>query len=271
MKKRIALITGGAGGMGLATARVIGRDHHVVLCDLGEDRLKRATNKLEESGISCSSIVLNVTDASAVDAAFDSAAALGNVAAVIHTAGVSPQMADPVAILTINALGTVNVTNASFRIATEGFVLINVASNAAHLLPSALPPRRAYPLARTDPKAFLRRASFLSKLMPTKLYKNGIAYAISKHFVIWLSRSCAVEFGTKGARILSVSPGSFDTEMGRLEVKSGSAEILKTAALKRFGRPEEIAEILAFCSSDKASYLTGTDILCDGGVTAGRS
>lgn len=74
----------------------------------------------------------------------------------------------------------------------------------------------------------------------------------------------------KGARIVSVSPGSFDTAMGRLEEKSGSAEMLKTAALKRFGKPDEIAEVLAFCASEKAGYLTGTDVLCDGGVCAGR-
>lgn len=100
--------------------------------------------------------------------------------------------------------------------------------------------------------------------------KKGMAYSISKNFVVWYSQKNAGKFGQKGARIVSVSPASFDTEMGRLEEKSGSAEMLETAAIKRFGRPEEIAEVLAFCASDKASYLTGTDILCDGGTVAGR-
>jgi NAD(P)-dependent dehydrogenase (short-subunit alcohol dehydrogenase family) len=68
---------------------------------------------------------------------------------------------------------------------------------------------------------------------------------------------------------LSVSPGSFDTEMGRLE--SSQADFLGKGALGRFGRPEEIAELLAFCASERASYLTGVDVLCDGGLTAGRS
>jgi NAD(P)-dependent dehydrogenase (short-subunit alcohol dehydrogenase family) len=80
----------------------------------------------------------------------------------------------------------------------------------------------------------------------------------------------AARFGEKGARILSVSPGSFDTSMGRLEEKSGSRELLQFAALKRFGRPEEIAELLAFCAS-KPGYLTGIDILCDGGTLAGMT
>ena len=79
----------------------------------------------------------------------------------------------------------------------------------------------------------------------------------------------AAAFGRKDARVLSVSPGSFDTEMGRLEKKSGSERMLGFAALKRFGRPEEIAELLAFCASERAGYLTGTDVLCDGGTIAG--
>jgi NAD(P)-dependent dehydrogenase (short-subunit alcohol dehydrogenase family) len=106
--------------------------------------------------------------------------------------------------------------------------------------------------------------------MPKELYRTGMAYGISKNFVVWLSQFSAAKFGAKGARILSVSPGVFDTEMGRLEEKSGSADMLKTAALKRFGKPHEIAAVLAFCASEKAGYLTGTDVLCDGGVIAGQ-
>lgn len=268
--KKLALITGGAGGMGLATARLLAPDHHIVICDLDQGRLDRARAELQQQGASCSTRRLDITDAAAVDAAFDAAAALGRLACVVHAAGISPQMADPETILRVNALGTVNVTNASCRLAGEGFALVNVASMAAHIVPAFLLPKRVYPLALRDGRAFLRRAGFRARLMPTKLYRSGMAYGISKHFVIWLSQASAAKFGEKGARILSVSPGSFDTEMGRLEEKSGSAEMLKTAALRRFGRPQEIAEVLAFCASEKASYLTGTDILCDGGVVAGR-
>ncbi len=65
-----------------------------------------------------------------------------------------------------------------------------------------------------------------------------------------------------------VRAGTIDTAMGRLEEKSGSAELLSFAALKRFGKPEEVAELLAFCASDRASYMTGIDIPCDGGLIA---
>jgi NAD(P)-dependent dehydrogenase (short-subunit alcohol dehydrogenase family) len=87
-------------------------------------------------------------------------------------------------------------------------------------------------------------------------------------FVVWYCKSQAARFGRQGARILSVSPGSIDTAMGRLEEQSGAGAMLDHAALRRFGKPEEIAELLAFCASEKASYLTGIDILCDGGVVS---
>lgn len=268
--KKVTVITGGAGGMGLATAKVLGRDHHVLICDVNEQRLEKAIVELTQLGISCDSAVCDITDPTSVNALIKKAVAIGKLVSVIHTAGISPQMADATTILKVNALGTVNITNACYDVASEGFALVNVASMAAHMFPALLLPTRAYPLALTEADAFLKKSQVLSRFMPTKIYRNGMAYGISKNFVVWFSKKSAARFGEKGARVISVSPGTFDTDMGRLEEKSGSAEMLKTAALKRFGRPEEIAEVLAFCASEKAGYLTGTDILCDGGVIAGR-
>lgn len=268
--KKITVITGGAGGMGLPTAKLMGQDHHIVICDVNQQRLESAMEELKQLGISCDSMVCDITDGESVDALVKLATDLGRVTSVIHTAGISPQMADPETILKVNALGTVNVTEAFYDVATEGFALVNVASMAAHLAPNWLMPKRVYPHALSDTDVFLRRTLFRCRLMPKELLRTGIAYSISKNFVVWYSRKSAVKFGDRGARILSVSPGTFDTEMGRLEVKSGAAEMLKEAALKRFGRPEEMAELLAFCASHRASYLTGTDILCDGGVVASK-
>jgi len=269
--KKIAIITGGAGGMGLAVAKIMGHDHHVIICDVNQQRLDTAIAELNQSGISCSSMICDITSRASVDALFNAARQLGAIAAVVHTAGVSPQMTSADVIMKVNALGTIHITEAAYAVANEGFVLVNVASMAGYLLPNLIVPTRAYAHAFTDTDSFLRKTLFPCRLMPTAFYRNGMAYSISKNFVIWYSKKNAARFGQKGARILSVSPGSFDTAMGRLEEKSGSAEMLKKAALKRFGRPEEIAELLAFCASEKASYITGVDILCDGGVVAGNS
>jgi NAD(P)-dependent dehydrogenase (short-subunit alcohol dehydrogenase family) len=267
---KVSVITGGAGGMGLATAKLLGRDHLVVISDVNQDRLASAGAELERLGIRHEQVVCNISDPSSVAALIQRGASLGALRSVVHTAGLSPQMADGKTIMTVNALGTVHVIDACYEAATAGFVLVNIASMAAHIIPALLLPKRAYPLAFSEPEAFLEKSLRISRLMPRDLHRKGVAYGISKHFVIWASRKSAARFGAKGARVLSVSPGSFDTAMGRLEEKSGSAAMLETAALKRFGTPEEIAELLAFVASDKASYLTGTDILCDGGVIAGR-
>jgi NAD(P)-dependent dehydrogenase (short-subunit alcohol dehydrogenase family) len=268
--KKITVITGGAGGMGLATAKIIGQDHHVVICDVNKLRLESAIEELKQLGISCDSMVCDITDRKSIDAMVKMVVNLGTVVSVIHTAGLSPQMADAETIMKVNALGTINITEAFFEIATEGFVLVNVASMGAYMIPPMLIPKRAYPYAFSNKDVFLKKAIFPCRLMPKGLPRTGIAYTITKNFVVWYSKKNAARFGQKGARILSVSPGTFDTQMGRLEEKSGSTEMLKDAALKRIGRPEEIAELLAFCASDKASYITGTDILCDGGLIASK-
>jgi NAD(P)-dependent dehydrogenase (short-subunit alcohol dehydrogenase family) len=269
-KKKIAVITGGAGGMGLATAKILGRDHHVTICDINQQRLNSALKELEELGISCSSSVCDVSDRSSVDMLVKTTCESGDVRTVVHTAGISPQMADPETIIRVNALGTINIAEAFFSVAKEGFSLVNVSSVAAHTLPNLIIPTRAYSLGFTDPEALLRKLVFRCRLIPNDFYRRGIAYSLSKNFVMWYSKVSARKFGEKSARILSASPGTFDTEMGRLEEKSGSLELLKDAALKRPGKVEEIAELLAFCASERAGYLTGIDVLCDGGVMAAK-
>jgi NAD(P)-dependent dehydrogenase (short-subunit alcohol dehydrogenase family) len=173
-------------------------------------------------------------------------------------------------IIKVNALGTINVTEAALAGAGEGFALVNVASIAGHMTPSLLVPKRTYKLALTDPGAFTAKLTRTASLGPASM-RSGSAYSLSKNFVIWYTAKMAAAFGAKGARIVSVSPGSFDTAMGRLEEDSGAGKLTGYAALQRFGKPDEIAELLAFCASDKPGYLTGMDILCDGGTKAGLS
>lgn len=268
---RVAIITGGAGGMGLACAKILGKDHTLVICDLNQDKLDDARAELEQLDITVKTIICDICDSGSVQNLFAEAKELGSIRCVVHTAGISPQMGDPRTILNVNTLGTVNIATAALEVATEGFALVNVASMAGYMLPSILIPKRSFKYAFSNREKLISRLLARCRLMPTQFYRSGFAYAISKNFVIWYSKKMAEPFGNKGARSLSVSPGTFDTQMGRLEEKSGSAELLKTAALKRFGKPEEMAELPAFCASEKASYLTGTDILCDGGVVASRS
>jgi NAD(P)-dependent dehydrogenase (short-subunit alcohol dehydrogenase family) len=253
--------------MGVETARIVGRDHAVVLCDVRQDRLDTAAATLSEVGVTAATVHCDVTDRSAVEQLFDFAAGLGTVGAVVHTAGVSPAMGDAEYVIRTNALGTVNVNEAFYGKVGSGGAIVNVASMAAHILPEELIPVSAFPQALTDEAAFLA-ATLAGCDIAGAQQRSGIAYAISKNFVKWYSSAQAERFNGRGLRIVSVSPGSVDTEMGRLEEAGGAGALVADAAVPRWGRPEEMAELFAFCVSDKAGYLTGTDILNDGGVVA---
>jgi NAD(P)-dependent dehydrogenase (short-subunit alcohol dehydrogenase family) len=250
--------------MGLATAKLLGRDHHVVVSDVSQERLDRAVVELEGSGITCESAVCDVTDRGAVDRLAAQASGAGTVTSVVHTAGLSPSMAGPERIIAVNALGTVHVSEAFLPLAGKGFSLVNVASSAGHQTSGFPLPVRAYELARTDPEQFVARLTKRAGFLPKRL-RPGIAYSISKHFVLWWTEERAAAFGVRGARIVSVSPGSFDTEMGRLEESIGAGALASHSALRRYGTVEEIAEVLAFCAGSGPGYLTGTDIKVDGG------
>lgn len=261
----VAVITGGAGGMGLATAKVLGRDQPVVLCDVRQDRLDAAVAVLKDIDVTV--INCDVTDPGAVEKLFDAATGVGTVTSVIHAAGVSPSMGDADYVMTTNATGTVNVNEVFYAVAPEGAAIVNVASMAAHLLPDELIPTGQFPLALQDPDAFSAAMAGVCDPMPPEV-RSGFAYAVSKAFVRWYSSSQAERFNGRGLRIVSVSPGSIDTEMGRLEEQAGAGALVADAAVPRWGTPEEMADLLAFCAGPRAGYLTGTDILNDGGVVA---
>jgi NAD(P)-dependent dehydrogenase (short-subunit alcohol dehydrogenase family) len=253
--------------MGLATAKIVARDRAVVLADIRQDRLDSADATLNDLGITPTVVNCDVTDRDAVARMFEAAAGLGTIASVIHTAGVSPSMGDADYVMRTNAIGTLNVNEIFHGTATEGAAIVNVASMAAHMLPDELIPTAQFPTALTDEAAFMTAMLAACDIAGPEA-RSGIAYAVSKSFVRWYSTSQCERFNGRGQRIVSVSPGSIDTEMGRLEADAGAGAMVADAAVPRWGTPEEMAELFAFCVSDKAGYLTGTDILNDGGVIA---
>jgi NAD(P)-dependent dehydrogenase (short-subunit alcohol dehydrogenase family) len=209
----------------------------------------------------------DVTDRAAVDELFATAAGQGTVSAVVHAAGVSPSMGDAEYVMTTNALGTVHVGEAFYEAAGEGAAIVNVASMAAYLVPESFIPAAHFPLAMNDQERFMAEMRQALSIAPEES-RSGMAYGVSKAFVKWYSSSQAERFTGRGLRIVSVSPGSVDTEMGRLEEQAGAGAIVANAAVPRWGRAEEMAELFAYAVSDRAGYLTGTDILNDGGVVA---
>lgn len=262
-----AVVTGGAGGMGLAVARVLGRHGAVLISDNSPERLEAAQRELSDAGVEVAASVCDITDRHSVAQLAERTQQLGTVTSVVHTAGVSPSMGSAEMILRVNAIGTVLINQAFYEIASPGMAVVNVASVAGHQLPKSLAPTRRYKRSLSDTERLASELLTVCNRFPSTR-RAQLAYVLSKNFVIWYSKAMAVRFGAKDARVLSVSPGSFDTAMGKLEDAVGAGALTQLGALRRFGHPTEIAELLAFCASDKAGYLTGTDIICDGGVMA---
>lgn len=265
--KPVCVITGGGSGMGLATARILGQTHRIVICGRTLSKLETALAELTAAGVDAIAVACDVADKTSVEKLAETAAGLGPISIVIHAAGISPQMAGPEEILRINALGTIHIHDAFYPHIVQEGCLIDVGSVAGHMIPSLLLPTRAYRLSRADSALFLQKTLARSRWFPAKL-QTGFAYGISKHFLMWLVRADAKKFARKCVRVLSVSAGSFATDMGAL-AKEGADELTKFCAIPRYGQVEEIAHLLAMCTDKRLGYLTGTDILCDGGCLAG--
>jgi len=266
MLQNVSVITGGGSGMGLATAKILGKSSYIVVVGRTEKKLENAVRELESDGISAEAYACDVANRSSLDGLATHAKSLGRISAVIHAAGLSPHMGDARTIMSANAIGTININEAFFDVMESGSCIINVSSTSAYLAPKMIMPNRFYKYSRIDSEVFMKKMMRYVNLFPTKV-RSAIAYAISKHFVIWYAKTDAAKFGQKGIRVVSVTPGNFETPMGDLEREEAEA-YTKYCAIPRFGYVEEIAHLLAFCASEKAGYLTGVDILCDGGLVA---
>lgn len=265
------LITGAAGGMGRACARLFGATHDLVLSDIAADALGNFTRELEGEGFTivgthvgdlCDDVVL--------------AAIVGDLRSdrpliVLHTAGLSPSQADWQPIMTVNLVGSEKLLQAIEPILTPGSVAILIASTAGHSMP-AIPNADALLDAPLAP-GFLEGIGVLVEMMAPMAGPagaRGISYAFSKRGVLRQVERKAALWGANGARIVSISPGLILTPMGRKELAetAGAAEVNAAAPAGRSGTATDIALAAQFLASDGASFITGTDLRIDGGSIA---
>ena len=192
--------------------------------------------------------------------------ATGELGALVITAGLSPTMAPGRRIYEVNLFGMANVLEAFESALVPGSVAVCFASMAGHMIP----PDPTVDAILDDPSS----PTFFDDLTAAGLDPDitQIAYPASKRGVLRLVRRLAPAWGAHGARLLSVSPGIIDTGMGRQEAEHEPmmAEMVSSSPLARIARPEEVAAVAAFLTTDDASFMTGTDVLVDGGVIATR-
>lgn len=262
--KKVYVITGGTGGMGKAIARRFGQQGHLLLVDVNEERLIQTANELALEGIeSVTTRKVDITNAEQVNELATITGEIGALGAVIHTAGLSPTMGEPRRILEVNSVGTALILQAFLPIATRETVAVCIASSAGH----SVPRNDAYNSILTNPLA----PEFLNQMEQMSQGDSGAAYAFSKLGVLLMVEEQAWEWGQKGARIVSLSPGTINTPMGRQEASKQEAMkvLLANTPLGREGEADEIASAVQFLCGNDASYITGTDLLVDGGTTAG--
>jgi len=262
----VAVITGGGGDMGIACAERLGaRGQRLCLAELAPDRLERATAALRGRGLEVTPVRCDVADPGSIRHLAETAAGLGELAALVHTAGLSPTMGDGRRILTVNLIGSALLVEAFRPLAVAGTAAVLVASQAGHLA------RRARTPALDALLDAPLRPDFLAALeaLDANLFAPAAAYPISKYGVQRLAVREAPAWGARGARIVSLSPGIIDTGMGRQEYAAQPfmKTMVERTPLRRQGRAEEIASAADFLCSADASFVTGTDLLVDGGST----
>ena len=254
------MVTGAGSGMGLACAhRLAGTTDLLVLVD----RAPLAPPVLDGLHVEVDAVQCDVTDIDAVQALAAHVAERGELRSLVHAAGVSPSMGDWFQMLTVNLIGTALVVDAFGPLARPGTAAVCFASSGAYMLPSFDP---AFDAVVDEPLA----PDFFDRLDAVGFAPDaGDAYSWAKRGVILLVEREAVAWGALGARICSVSPGIIeDTPMGRLEVSNQPLmpKMLEHTPLGRRGSADDVARVVAFLLSDAAAYMTGCDVLVDGGV-----
>ena len=264
---KVCVITGGGSGMGLEAAKYF-KDRVVIISGRTEAKLAKAVEELKACGVDAYYKTCDTSNRDSVKELVEYALSKGEIINVINSAGISPAMSstDPEKILRINAMGTVYMNEEFSKVMKEGSVILDVASNSAYVLPSFLISTKAYALAETDEAAFIKKMMKKASLAKEGYPRAGFAYALSKNFVVWYAKKCAIEYGKKGIRVVSLSPGLIATDMGKMEEKDGGM-LLPFACEKRMGKPEELGFALATVADERNGYLAGVDVLTDGGST----
>lgn len=260
----------GVGGLGMAIAKRIGAARRLVLADFSQTALDNAAAKLQDDGHSVETHTVDIADPASVQSLAIYASQLGRVEAVIHTAGLSPSMAPPERIFEVDLLGTAVVIEMFQSVIAAGGSLICIASIAGHMLASELPAEVEAHLARASLERLLDH-----EFMNSSMEDSGYAYGLSKRANQIRVQAAARAYGKRGCRINSISPGVIRTTMLKNELDGNRSQTMQTlvedSPARRFGTPSDIANVAAFLLSHEASFITGTDIVVDGGSTAAQA
>jgi NAD(P)-dependent dehydrogenase (short-subunit alcohol dehydrogenase family) len=262
---REVLVVTGAGGMGEVIAHRLGLGRAVVLADFSEAQLARVSDTLQRAGHDVHMVPTDISAQNDVATLAKTAAGLGPIRAIVHTAGVSPTQASPERIVDVDVIGTALLLDEFEPYVQPGTVAVCIASMAGTM--TELPRETLVALA-TTPTDQLRALPILD---PSTM-NPGSAYSIAKRANQVRVEAASIPWGRRGGRVVSISPGVISTPMTESELAGESGAFMRAmvemSGTQRFGTPDDIAAAAEFLASPAAAFITGTDILVDGGVIA---
>lgn len=257
----------GAGLIGQAIARRVSAGRQVVLADLRIDNAEAAAEVFGNAGFDVVTTSVDVASRASVHTLVETVTALGDVTGVIHAAGVSPSQASPETILQVDLYGTAVVLERFGEIIAPGGSGVVIASQSGHRL-GALTAEQDAAIALTPADELLA----LPMLQPDQVVDSLHAYQLAKRANALRVRAEAVRWGQRGARVNTISPGIVMTPLARDELSgprgAGYRRMLELSPAGRAGTPDEIGTLGAYLMSGDAAFVTGSDFLIDGGVTA---
>ena len=263
-KQVVALL--GAGSMGTAIVRRIGAGKKILLGDISEKALERVSEDFRRCGYDVATLQVNALQKESIEAFAKKAAELGPVMYFIDTAGASPNQASPEHIVDLDMVGTGYAVDAFGEVMAEGGAGLIISSQAAYMYP--IPSDIELLLVRT-PTEILKNIPFIKDVA---MQNSGLAYMIAKRLNhLQAQRAAATSWRSRRARINTISPGIIVTPLAYDEFNAngeGYQRMIDASAAQRVGTSDEIAEAAAFLLGEHAKFITGTDLLIDGGVIA---
>jgi NAD(P)-dependent dehydrogenase (short-subunit alcohol dehydrogenase family) len=257
----------GPGSIGQAIARRVSAGKRVLLADLREENVQAAARTLSEAGFDVTTTTVDISSRASIHALVELASSMGEVTGLIHAAGVSPSQAAPETILHVDLYGTAVILEEFGNVIAAGGSGVVIASQSGHRLPG-LSAEQNKALATTPADELLA----LPMLQPDQVKDPLHAYQISKRGNSLRVMAEAVRWGKRGARINTISPGIIMTPLAKDELTGprgdGYRRMLSLSAAGRAGTPDEVANVAALLMGPDGGFITGSDFLMDGGVTA---
>ena len=264
LKPVIALL--GAGSMGTAIVRRIAAGKKILLGDISEKNLEKVSHDFQYSGYDAETMTVNALDKASVEVFAEKAASLGPVMYFIDTAGASPNQAQPEHILVLDMVGTGYAVDAFGRVMAPGVAGLVISSQTGYMY--NIPRETEQEILNTPTEALMD----LPFIRDIAMQNSGRAYMIAKRVNhLQAMKAAATTWKARRARINTLSPGVIVTPLAYDEFSAageGYQRMIDASTAERSGTSDEIAEAGAFLLGEHAGFITGTDLLIDGGTIA---